>query len=170
MSPEKALKVSVLTVSDSRSKETDRSGQSLVQGVETAGHQLANYEIVADNLYLIRAIVATWIADSNCDAIITTGGTGLTGRDVTPEAVQPLLDRDIAGFGELFRHLSYEDIGSSTMLSRAFAGLANGTLVFCLPGSTGACELAWKHIIAAQLDHETKPCNFAQLIPRLKEH
>jgi len=167
MNPEKALTVSVLTISDSRTRENDSSGRTLITGIKEAGHQLGSYEIVTDDLYLIRAKIALLIADSTCDAIITTGGTGLTGRDVTPDAVQPLFDKEIPGFGELFRHLSFEDIGSSTMLSRSLAGLANGTLIFCLPGSTGACQLAWKHIIAAQLDSETKPCNFAQLIPRI---
>jgi molybdenum cofactor biosynthesis protein B len=126
-------------------------------------------EIVRDDIYLLRAVFSRWIADPEVHAILSTGGTGMTGRDSTPEAVGPLLDKRIEGFGELFRQVSFEEIGASTVQSRAFAGLANGTFVFCLPGSTGACRTAWERILKGQLDSRTRPCNFAQLIPRLAE-
>lgn len=163
------LNIAVLTVSDTRTEATDKSGQLLVARLTAAGHRLAEKRIERDDVYRIRAIVAGWIADAGVDVVITTGGTGLTGRDGTPEAVMPLLDKQIEGFGELFRSLSFEEIGTSTLQSRALAGVANGTYVFCLPGSTGACATGWDRILAKQLDYRTMPCNFVELIPRLTE-
>jgi molybdenum cofactor biosynthesis protein B len=156
-------------VSDTRSEADDTSGQLLVGRLTDAGHKLAERRIERDDIYKVRALVAGWIASPGVDVVITTGGTGLTGRDGTPEAVQPLLDKIIEGFGELFRTISYEDIGTSTLQSRCLGGVANGTYVFCLPGSTGACATGWDQILVKQLDHRTKPCNFVELIPRLKE-
>ena len=164
-----ALNIAVLTVSDSRTEETDKSGKLLAERLQKAGHRLAAKEIVPDDVYRIRAIVAGWIADDAVDAVITTGGTGVTGRDGTPEAVSPLLDKVIDGFGEVFRAISYQQIKTSTMQSRALAGVANGTYVFCVPGSTGACKTAWDELIGAQLDMRTRPCNLAELMPRLLE-
>jgi molybdenum cofactor biosynthesis protein B len=164
-----SLGIAVLTVSDSRTLENDTSGDLLCAGLEAAGHQLIAREIVRDDVYLLRAVFSRWIADPGVQVILATGGTGLTGRDSTPEAVDPLLDKRVEGFGELFRQLSYEEIGTSTVQSRAFAGLANATFVFCLPGSTGACRMAWERILVPQLDSRTQPCNFAQLLPRLAE-
>lgn len=164
-----SLNIAVLTLSDSRTLATDTSGQYLQDSLTAAGHTLAERAIIPDDRYQTRAIVSRWIADPEVDAIITNGGTGLTGRDGTPEAVTPLLDKVIDGFGELFRALSYQEIGTSTLQSRCLAGLANGTFIFCLPGSTGACETAWDKIIRHQLDSNTKPCNLAMLAPRLKE-
>ncbi|NIR32453.1 MAG: molybdenum cofactor biosynthesis protein B [Gammaproteobacteria bacterium] len=164
------LRIAVLTVSDSRTEVNDTSGQALVEALTGAGHRLAEREIVPDDVYRIRAVVARWIADPDVQVVITTGGTGVTGRDGTPEAVAPLLDKAIEGFGELFRVLSYEEIGTSTMVSRAVAGVANGTYLFCLPGSSGACRTAWNRIIAHQLDYRTRPCNLVELMPRLREH
>ena len=163
------LNIAVLTVSDSRTKETDKSGALLVQRLGAAGHRLAEKRIVPDDVYRIRAVVAHWIAEESVQAVIATGGTGVTGRDGTPEAIAPLLDKAIEGFGEIFRVLSYEEIKTSTLQSRALAGVANGTYVFCLPGSSGACRTAWDRIIAAQLDYRTRPCNLVELIPRLLE-
>ena len=163
------LDVAVLTVSDSRTEETDKSGALLVQRLGAAGHRLADKRIVPDDVYRIRAVVAHWIAEESVQVVIATGGTGVTGRDGTPEAVAPLLDKTIEGFGEIFRVLSYEEIKTSTLQSRALAGVANGTYVFCLPGSSGACRTAWDRIIAAQLDYRTRPCNLVELIPRLLE-
>ena len=163
------LDVAVLTVSDSRTEETDKSGALLVQRLGAAGHRLAEKRIVPDDVYRIRAVVAQWIAEDSVQVVISTGGTGVTGRDGTPEAVAPLLDKTIEGFGEVFRVLSYEEIKTSTVQSRALAGVANGTYVFCLPGSSGACRTAWNRIIAAQLDYRTRPCNLVELIPRLLE-
>ncbi|RBP52702.1 molybdenum cofactor biosynthesis protein B [Arenicella xantha] len=154
------LSIAVLTVSDSRSIETDTSGQYLVDKLIAQGHHLAAREIVIDDIYLMRAAVSKWIADPAIHAIITTGGTGFTGRDSTPEALLPLFDKTIDGFGELFRHLSLSDIGTSTVQSRAFGGMANQTVVFCLPGSTGACRTAWEGILIEQLDSRFRPCNF----------
>ncbi|MBI3772096.1 MAG: molybdenum cofactor biosynthesis protein B [Gammaproteobacteria bacterium] len=165
----KAINIAVLTVSDTRTDATDHSGQYLAERLVTTGHRLAEKRIVKDDRYQLRAVVSQWIADSDIHCVLITGGTGITGRDITPEAVLPLLDKEIAGFGELFRHLSFSDIGSSTIQSRAFAGQANNTYLFCLPGSTGACQLAWEKIIAPQLDNRTQPCNFVNLIPRLNE-
>ena len=163
------LNIAVLTASDTRTLEEDTSGQLLSDRLTEAGHQLAAREIVPDNIYLIRVLVSQWIADESIDIVISTGGTGLTGRDGTPEAVEVLFDKKIQGFGELFRQLSYEEIATSTIQSRVTAGVANGTYIFCLPGSSGACRTAWDRILAAQLDLRSKPCNFAELIPRLRE-
>ena len=163
------LNIAVLTASDTRTLEEDTSGQLLTDRLTEAGHQLAAREIVPDDIYLIRALVSQWIADESIDIVISTGGTGLTGRDGTPEAVEVLFDKKIQGFGELFRQLSYEEIATSTIQSRVTAGVANGTYIFCLPGSSGACCTAWDRILAAQLDLRNKPCNFAELIPRLRE-
>ncbi|MFC1776740.1 molybdenum cofactor biosynthesis protein B [Pseudomonadota bacterium] len=154
------LNIAILTLSDSRTFETDTSGQVLVDSLKAAGHHLAARELCKDDIYISRAIVSKWIADEWVDVIISTGGTGLTRRDSTPEALKPLFDQNIEGFGELFRQLSYEEIGTSTVQSRAVAGLANQTLVFCLPGSTGACRTGWNRILKEQLDASHKPCNF----------
>lgn len=163
------LGIAVLTISDSRTEENDTSGKALVDGLVEAGHRLAEKAIVADDIYQIRALVSRWIAAAGIDVVLATGGTGVTGRDGTPEAVSPLFDKEIGGFGELFRQVSFADIGTSTLQSRAVAGVANGTYLFCMPGSTGACRTAWKQILCAQLDLRTKPCNFVELIPRLRE-
>lgn len=163
------LDIAVLTVSDSRNEQTDKSGKLLADRLQAAGHRLAAKRIVPDDVYRIRAVVADWIADSDVDAVITTGGTGVTGRDGTPEAVSPLLDKVIDGFGEVFRAISFEQIRTSTIQSRAMAGVANGTYVFCVPGSSGACATAWDELISAQLDIRTRPCNLAELMPRLLE-
>ena len=164
------LKIAILTVSDSRGEDQDTSGHFLRESAESAGHQVVAKAIVPDDLYQLRAVVSRWIADPEVNVVLSTGGTGVTGRDSTPEAVLPLFDKAIEGFGELFRQLSFAEIGASTIQSRALAGLANGTFVFCLPGSTGACRTAWEQILRPQLDIRTRPCNFAQLIPRLREH
>lgn len=164
-----ALNIAVLTVSDSRSLDTDTSGSLLAELLATAGHRLGERELVADDRYAQRAIVSRWIADPAIDVVLTTGGTGFTGRDSTPEALLPLFDKVIDGFGELFRHLSFEEIGTSTIQSRAVGGLANGTLVFALPGSSGACRMGWERILRSQLDIRHKPCNFVELIPRFRE-
>lgn len=158
------LSVAVLTVSDTRDQATDTSGNYLVEAVEAAGHQLADKKIVIDDIYKIRAIISEWVASDSVQAIITTGGTGFSGRDSTPEAVSVLFDKSIDGFGELFRQLSYTEIGTSTIQSRALAGLANDTLIFCVPGSTGACKTAWTGIIAEQLDSRHRPCNFVGVL------
>ncbi|MDT0617898.1 molybdenum cofactor biosynthesis protein B [Salinisphaera sp. P385] len=163
------LSIAVLTVSDSRDDSTDKSGHLLVERLQAAGHELAEKAICPDDIHEIRARVARWIADDRPQVVITTGGTGLTGRDGTPEAITPLLDKLIPGFGEMFRVLSYDDIGTSTLQSRAMAGVANGTYVFCLPGSSGACRDAWDKLIEKQLDSRTRPCNLAELMPRLEE-
>ena len=163
------LNIAVLTVSDTRTEADDKSGKVLVSRLEAAGHRLAEKAIVADDIYQIRAVVSRWIADPAVHAVVSTGGTGVTGRDGTPEAFQPLLDKEIAGFGEMFRMLSYEEIKTSALQSRALAGVANATYLFCLPGSSGACATGWDKIIQDQLDHRTSPCNLAMLIPRLKE-
>ncbi len=156
-----ALNIAVLTLSDSRTFENDTSGQALEDFLKEAGHNLVARELCKDEIYTSRAIVSAWIADPGIDVIISTGGTGLTQRDSTPEALKPLFDQNIEGFGELFRQLSYDEIGSSTVQSRALAGLANQTLVFCLPGSTGACRTGWNRILKEQLDSSHRPCNFA---------
>jgi len=163
------LNIAVLTVSDTRTEENDTSGKVLADNLQQAGHRLADKTIIPDDMYRIRAQVAAWIADPKIEAVIITGGTGLTGRDITPEAVVPLFDKDIPGFGELFRMVSYDEIKTSTVQSRAVAGLSNATLVFCLPGSTGACRTAWDKILQDQLDIRHKPCNFAEMMPRFKE-
>ncbi|GAA4998151.1 molybdenum cofactor biosynthesis protein B [Pseudoluteimonas lycopersici] len=165
----KPLSLCVLTVSDTRTAENDTSGDYLCDALREAGHRLHERAISRDDRYALRAIVSRWIADAAVDGVIVTGGTGFTGRDSTPEALLPLLDKEMPGFGELFRALSFEEIGTSTLQSRAFAGLANATFVFALPGSTSACRTAWEKIISAQLDARTKPCNLANLRPRLKE-
>jgi molybdenum cofactor biosynthesis protein B len=163
------LNIAVLTVSDSRTAENDTSGDLLVERITQAGHESAAKRIEPDDIYRIRACVSTWIVDPKINVIITTGGTGITGRDGTPEAIEPLLDKIISGFGEQFRALSFEDIGTSTIQSRALSGVANGTYLFCLPGSTGACADGWDKLIAHQLDYRTQPCNLVELIPRLME-
>ncbi|OBT13082.1 molybdenum cofactor biosynthesis protein B [Vibrio sp. UCD-FRSSP16_10] len=152
--------IAVLTVSDTRTTETDTSGGYLVDQVKDAGHKLADKQIVIDDVYKIRAIVSKWIADENVDAILVTGGTGFTARDFTPEALSPLFDKQVEGFGELFRAVSYEEIGTSTIQSRALGGFANRTVILAMPGSTGACRTAWTRIIKDQLDSRHKPCNF----------
>jgi molybdenum cofactor biosynthesis protein B len=156
------MKVAVLTVSDTRTLDTDTSGGFLVEALAAAGHQLVGRELFPDDVYQLRAVVSRWIADAGVEVVITTGGTGFTGRDSTPEALEPLFDKRIEGFGELFRQLSYQDIQTSTVQSRCVAGLANRTAIFCLPGSTGACRLGWEKILAPQLDSRTGPCNFVQ--------
>ena len=162
-----SLRIAVLTVSDTRTLETDTSGGLLATRVAEGGHTLAARELVRDDRYVLRARISAWIADPAIDVILTSGGTGITARDVTVEAVLPLLDKQIDGFGELFRWLSYDDVGTSTIQSRALGGIANRTLLFCLPGSTRACELAWDKILSAQLSKTNKPCNFVELMPRL---
>jgi len=158
-----------LTVSDSRTVAEDGSGDYLIAALTDAGHRLHERALLPDDRYQLRALVSQWIADERIDGILITGGTGFTGRDSTPEALLPLLDKQMPGFGELFRAISFEQIGTSSLQSRAFAGLANGTFVFALPGSTSACRTAWDKIIRAQLDARTKPCNLATLRPRLRE-
>ena len=163
------VNVAIMTVSDSRTEENDTSGAALVERLTGAGHTLADKVIVPDNVYSIREVMSRWIADPEIFTIISTGGTGLTGRDITPEAVRPLLDKEIEGIGELFRWISYQDIKTSTVASRALGGVANGTFVFCLPGSTGACKTGWDDIIGPQLDYRNRPCNMVELMPRLLE-
>jgi molybdenum cofactor biosynthesis protein B len=163
------LNLCVLTVSDSRTRENDTSGDYLEQALTEAGHRLHARRLEKDDRYRLRAIVSSWIAEPGVHGILITGGTGFTGRDSTPEAIRPLLDKEMPGFGEMFRVLSFEEIGTSTLQSRAFAGLANDKFVFCLPGSTSACRTAWEKLIRAQLDARTKPCNLANLRPRLRE-
>jgi len=154
------LNICILTVSDTRSLETDTSGQKLQDLLTAAGHHLYARNLVIDDIYQIRAVISQWIADKHAQVVLITGGTGFAGRDSTTEAVTPLFDKTVVGFGELFRHVSYAEIGTSTIQSRATAGLANRTLIFCLPGSTGACTTAWEKIIVEQLDNRHKPCNF----------
>ena len=166
---DQALAIAVLTVSDTRGADEDTSGDLLVERLEQTGHRLAARRIVRDDVYQIRAVVSAWIADPDIDAVLTTGGTGFTGRDSTPEALTPLFDKTIDGFGELFRQVSYTEIGSSTIQSRAVAGLANATLVFAMPGSTNACRTAWDKILENQFDANFRPCNFAELLPRFRE-
>lgn len=163
------LNLVLMTISDTRSEADDKSGAVLKRLTTEAGHYIHEQCIVRDDLYQIRATVSRWIADPAVHAVITTGGTGLTGRDGTPEAVRPLLDKIIDGFGEMFRMISYDLIGTSTMQSRALAGVANGTFIFCLPGSSGACKDGWSQLIAHQLDYRTRPCNLVELMPRLLE-
>ena len=158
------LNIAVLTVSDTRTADTDTSGQFLEDALLEAGHRLADRAIVIDDIYQIRARLSAWIADSTVHAVLVTGGTGFSGRDSTPEAVLPLFDKTIEGFGEVFRALSLQEIGSSTVQSRAIAGLANRTAVFCMPGSTGACKTAWSGVIKDQLDSEHRPCNFSKVL------
>lgn len=163
------LNIAVLTISDTRTEADDTSGRTLVECLQTAGHRLTEKCITPDNIYRIRALVSRWIADETIHAILTTGGTGVTGRDGTPEAVRVLLDKEIIGFGELFRMLSWEEIKASTLQSRCLSGVANGTYIFCLPGSSGACRTGWNRIIKEQLDYRTRPCNLVELMPRLRE-
>jgi len=163
------VRVAILTISDTRTPDNDTSGNALVKHLTEAGHLLAEQKIAKDDVYQIRAIVSQWIADNTIQAIITTGGTGFSGCDSTPEAVAPLLDKHIDGFGELFRAVSYEEIGSSTIQSRALAGLANNTVIFCVPGSTGACHTAWEKIIKQQLDSRHRPCNFVGVLNTRKQ-
>lgn len=163
------VNIAILTVSDTRTEADDKSGHTLVERLGEAGHRLADKVIVPDDKYQIRAVVSRWIADPDIQVVITTGGTGVTGRDGTPEAVQPLLDKELQGFGELFRTISFRDIGTSSLQSRCLAGVANGTYLFCLPGSTGACRTGWDEIIKIQIDYRTRPCNFVELMPRLLE-
>ena len=164
-----AVNIAVLTASDTRIEANDTSGDLLVERLTAAGHRLAKRCIVADDVWQIRARVANWIADADIQAIITTGGTGISGRDGSPEAIAPLLDKTLPGFGEMFRVLSFDEIGASTLQSRSIAGVANGTYLFVLPGSTAACKLAWDKLIAVQLDYRTRPCNLVQMMPRLLE-
>ena len=164
-----SLAIALLTVSDTRTLEDDRSGDALQQRLEAAGHRLVQRLLVPDDRYQIRSEVSRWIADAGVQVVISSGGTGLTGRDGTPEAVAPLLDKMIDGFGELFRVLSFETIGTSSLQSRALAGVANGTVIFVLPGSLDAVQTAWDRLISAQLNEDTRPCNLVQLLPRLRE-
>lgn len=164
------VNIAVLTVSDTRTPETDTSGQALVDRLTAAGHRLADRAIIRDDADLIAAQFRRWIDDPAVDVVISTGGTGLTGRDVTPEALNRVIEKEIPGFGELFRWISFQKIGTSTIQSRAMAGLANGTYLFALPGSTGACRDGWDGILSTQLDSRFRPCNFVELMPRLKEH
>ncbi len=159
------LNIAVLTVSDTRTQENDTSGQALADRVIEAGHRLADRAIVIDDVYQLRAIVSKWIADPSIQAVVSTGGTGFTARDNTPEALQVLFDKQVEGFGETFRYISYNEIGTSTVQSRAFAGMANKTVVFCVPGSTNACKTAWDKLIKEQLDASHRPCNF---VPHLE--
>ena len=160
------VSVAVLTVSDTRTRETDTSGDYLQAALEQEGHQLGDRKLVIDDVYLMRAMVSAWIADPAIEVVLTTGGTGFTGRDSTPEALAPLFDKHIEGFGELFRQLSFDEIGTSTVQSRCLAGLANNTAIFCLPGSTGACKTGWQKIIRQQLDSTHQPCNFVQHVAK----
>ena len=163
------LNCAVLTISDTRTLDDDKSGTWLSDALQASGHNLVERDIVKDDIYAIRALISKWIADDNVQTIITTGGTGFTGRDSTPEAVSPLLDKEISGFGELFRQISYDEIGSSTIQSRAVGGLANATIIFCLPGASNAVKTGWEKILVNQLDINFRPCNFAELIPRFRE-
>ena len=164
------LNIAVLTISDTRSLEDDKSGTTLAERLVAAGHTLAAREIIVDDVDAIRIIIKRWIADAGVDVIITTGGTGFTGRDVTPEAIEPLFEKRMDGFSIAFHMLSYAKIGTSTIQSRATAGVAGATFIFCLPGSPGACRDGWDGILAAQLDYRTRPCNFVEIMPRLDEH
>jgi molybdenum cofactor biosynthesis protein B len=164
------LNIAVLTISDTRSLADDKSGATLADRLVAAGHALAAREIIVDDVDAIRIIIQRWIADPDVDVIVTTGGTGFTGRDVTPEAIEPLFEKRMDGFSIAFHMLSYTKIGTSTVQSRATAGVAGATFIFCLPGSPGACRDGWEGILAAQLDYRTKPCNFVEIMPRLDEH
>ena len=163
------VRIAILAVSDTRTLEDDRSGDTLVQRLTDTGHKLADRDIVRDEAQIIAERLRLWIADPNVDCVISTGGTGVTGRDVTPEAFEQVMEKDIPGFGELFRWISYQKIGTSTIQSRAVAGVANGPYLFALPGSTGACKDAWDEIFVHQLDYRFMPCNFVELMPRLLE-
>ena len=163
------VRIAVLTVSDTRDEASDKSGKLLVERLKECGHILHDKQILPDDIYQLRAQISQWIADEQAQAVVTTGGTGLTGRDGTPEAVSVLFDKEIEGFGEVFRMLSYEEIGASTLQSRCVAGVANGTYIFCLPGSSGACATGWDKLIGPQLDSTNQPCNLVDLMPRLLE-
>ena len=163
------LNICVLVVSDSRTEKTDKSGKLLESRLGESGHKLYQKTIVPDEVPQIRSQISQWIADELVDVVLSTGGTGVTGRDGTPEAAMVLFEKEIAGFGEMFRMISYDEIGTSSLQSRAVAGVANGTYIFCLPGSSGACRTAWDKIISQQLDFRTQPCNLVELMPRLKE-
>ena len=167
--PSNVIHIAVLTVSDSRTEATDKSGKLLCDRLTAVGHKLTEKAIVPDDIYQIRAVVSRWIANPTPQVILTTGGTGITGRDGTPEAIRPLLDKELPGFGECFRALSYEEIGTSSLHSRALAGVANQTYLFCLPGSSGACRTGWDKLIQPQLDNRHRPCNLADLMSRLSE-
>jgi molybdenum cofactor biosynthesis protein B len=164
------LNIAVLTISDTRSIDDDKSGATLADRLTAAGHQLAKRAIITDDIEAIRGVVKTWIGDPGVDVIITTGGTGFTGRDVTPEAIEPLFEKRMDGFSIAVHMLSHAKIGASTIQSRATAGTAGATFIFCLPGSPGACRDGWDGILAAQLDYRTRPCNFVEIMPRLDEH
>ena len=164
------VRIAVLTVSDTRTQKTDKSGAIIVSMIQEAGHEVAEHAIVEDNEKAIRKQVKRWIKDPQVDVVITTGGTGFTGRDVTPEAVKPLFEKEIEGFSALFHMLSYEKVGTSTVQSRACGGVAKGTYIFCVPGSPGACKDAWEGILKSQLDNRHRPCSFVEIMPRLKEH
>ena len=164
------INIAILTVSDTRTIESDRSGDLLKERIERYGHQVVARSIVKDEIAVIQTEVKQWIWDPNVDVVISTGGTGLTGRDVTPEAFKEIFEKEIEGFGELFRWLSFKKIGTSTIQSRAIAGVAGGTYLFALPGSTGACKDAWDEILRYQLDIRFRPCNFVEIMPRLREH
>ena len=164
------LNIAVLTISDTRTLADDKSGATLSERITRAGHHLAAREIVADDVDAIRIVIRRWIADPGVDAIITTGGTGFTGRDVTPEAIKPLFEKEIDGFSIVFHMFSYEKVATSTIQSRACGGVAQGTYIFCLPGSPGACKDAWNGILKWQLDNRHRPCNFVEIMPRLEEH
>jgi molybdenum cofactor biosynthesis protein B len=165
-----AVRIAVLAVSDTRKLEDDRSGALLAEMIAGTGHELADRAIVKDEMAEIRAKLQEWIADPRIDAVITTGGTGFTGRDVTPEAVRPLFEKEIDGFSTVFHMISFEKVGTSTIQSRACGGVAQGTYIFCLPGSPGACRDAWNGILKWQLDNRHRPCNFVEIMPRLEEH
>jgi molybdenum cofactor biosynthesis protein B len=162
------VRVAVLTVSDTRTEENDTSGGTIVQRLEDRGHEVRARRIVPDDIETIRSQIQAWVADADVEIVIATGGTGLTRRDITPEAIAPLVTKEIPGFGELFRQISYEEIGTSTIQSRAFAALCEDTLVFALPGSTGACRTAMDKILQQQLDYRHKPCNFVEMLPRIR--
>ena len=164
------VNIAVLTVSDSRTKSNDKSGDLLVSRINSIGHLVAGREIVKDNKDQIQTVLYRWINNEDVQVVITTGGTGLTGFDGTPEAIEPLFEKKIDGFGEIFRAISFEEIGTSSLNSRAMAGVANGTYIFCLPGSSGACATGWDKILQFQLDYRTRPCNLVELMPRLLEH
>jgi molybdenum cofactor biosynthesis protein B len=164
------VRIAVLTVSDTREIADDKSGATLAEMIEAAGHEVAARAIVKDDIEAIRAQMRAWIGDPGIDVVISTGGTGFTGRDVTPEAVKPLFEKEIDGFSTVFHMISYEKVGTSTIQSRACAGLAHGTYIFCLPGSPGACRDAWGGILVHQLDNRHRPCNFVEIMPRLEEH
>jgi molybdenum cofactor biosynthesis protein B len=168
--PFKPVRIAVLTISDSRSLEEDKSGTTLAGRITEAGHVLADRKLVRDEIAEIQSVVRGWIADPQVDAVITTGGTGLTGRDITPEAVRPLFEKEIDGFSVIMHLISFQKIGTSTVQSRSLAGVANATYIFCLPGSPGACRDAWDGILAQQFDYRHKPCNFVEIMPRLDEH